>query len=145
MNALDSDMMEAMIAGQRLKTKPVFVRSFYQVKGVLVQALIWAISAQRQTKQAVARNDVNHLPSARTAKPICRKKLPASGAKSGCPLLRPRMVLRSAAASGLRRRHRFAAPGTKFSIMEIVVGSVPDMAPPMLWRVGTRRHFRNSP
>ena len=89
MNALDNDMMKAMIAaGERLKMRPDCVRSFYRVRGALfVLALIWAISVPQQTKRAMQRKlRANRLPNAHTAKPICRKRLPVFGAKSGCPL-----------------------------------------------------------
>ena len=130
MNALDTDMMEAMIAtGERLKNEAGLRAIVLSGEGApFVPALIWAISAQQRTRLAVVKVTRKPLAERTTAKPICRKSclhlarigVPVAAAAHGFTLGGGFQIFMGADI-------RFAAPGTKFSIMEIKWGLVPDM------------------
>ena len=148
MNALDNDMMEAMIAaGERLKNEAGLRAIVLSVKGApFVPALIWAISAQRRTSGSGEKVTRKPLAERTHGKPICRKKLPASGAKSGCPLLRRAWFYARRRLSNFHgRRHTLCRAGHEIFNHGNQMGSGTRYGHhPCYGALGTRRYFEGT-
>ena len=131
MNALDNDMMEAMIAaGERLKNEAGLRASFYQVRGApFVLALIWAISAQQQTKQAAQRVTRKPLTERTHGQANMPQKVACVWREIGVPVIAAAQGLRSAADFRIfiGADIRFAAPVRNFQSWKSNGGLVPDM------------------